>query len=138
MALWTVAALAYSYSIDPSLLKLAILGMLTPISSIAYYELNRISEVISQTGSTSDYRRDSSKSKSERILDFMGETVFANGVTKGMLIIALNFLIAIPIYVIYIFVPLFQGRSEIQLVVLFLLPMIWGTLLIWRVAKIAA
>ncbi len=135
MAFWTVASIAYLYTITGSWVLLPIVVVSTFSASVAYYELSQIKETVQTTGKKYSKGRWQNKSRQE-IFTRMLEDVFAAGVlTPGLIISAINLLLGSAVY-FFIAYYIVTGSTDQILIFLFLVPLIWLSTLSWRLIKL--
>lgn len=132
MAFWPLATLGYLYSADSAQWLLLIIVGLTFTSSVSYYELKKLFELIESQGKKFSRGRWKNEPQRKRIRKVI-ESIVSDGVTVGMGIIAINTLCLFAIEVRLTLMVL-DGQTDTVLVGLFLLPLIWLSSLIWRIS----
>jgi hypothetical protein len=132
MAFWPLATLGYLYTRHPAQWLLVLIVGLTFTSSVSYYELEKLFELVRSQGKRFNQGRWKNESRRKRAGKVI-ESIVSDGITVGMIIIAINTLCLFAIEARLTLMVL-DGQIDTVLIGLFLLPLIWISSLIWRVS----
>lgn len=132
MAFWPLATLGYLYTVDPAQWLLPLIVGVTFTSTVSYYELEKLFELVKSQGKRFSQGRWKNESRWKRAKQLV-KSIVSEGITVGMGIIAINTICLFAIEARLALMVL-DGQSDTVLVGLFLLPLIWISSLIWRIS----
>ncbi len=129
---WPLATLGYLYTLDPTQWLLPFIIGLTFTSTVSYYELEKLFELVRSQGkrfSQGRWKNEPPWKRARKVL----ESIVSDGITIAMGIIAINTLCILAIEA-RLTVMVLNSQTDTVLTGFFLLPLIWISSLIWRIS----
>lgn len=130
MAFWTVAVFGYLYTVDNTTTGLILIFISAFTSSVAYYELDRLKEIIQQ-----DQRKIRARSRGmsarEQVQEYLSPSFLLGAITPGWFVTAANLFIGSAGW-FFLLSEIRVVQNDLTAVALFLLPLVWFSSLIWR------
>lgn len=130
---WPLATLGYLYTLTPVQWVLPIILVITFTSTVSYYELEKLFELVQSKSKTFNQDRWENETRWKRISEVI-DAIFEDGITVSMKIIAINTVFLFSIEALLVFMIL-GGQTDTVVLGLGIIPLIWLSSIIWRISS---